>query len=296
MQTILVPIDFSPAAEDALRYANKLAVRLPAEVVLVHSTAGETLTPEERAARLTRLAALAERLRYQQLTRQDGRRIGYHFHLAAEALPNCLEVLVAGYRASLVVAGLVLTDCAAATAAGAPLALLPERVSCPVMLVPPGRHELPGRVVVSGDFARLGGAQLAPLAALARTPAARFDLVQFHAPTSTGLAPLKKALLAARAYLPGAEVHLLPEDDALEGLSEFCARQQAHLLVLATADGCLVRRFFNPLYRRTHAYHLRVPALLLPTSTLPTRACCTRCALRQAAATQLAAQPELATF
>lgn len=289
MQTILVPIDFSPAAEDALLYANKLAVRLPAEVVLVHSTAGAVLTPAQRAARLARLAALAERLRYQQLTRQDGRCIGYHFHLAPEALPAGLDVLVAGYRASLVVAGLTLTDCAAATAVGSPLALLPERVSCPVLLVPPGRHELPGHLVVSGDFARLGAAHLAPLAALGRTPAARFDLVQFHAPGRTGLAALKKALLAASAHLPGATTHLLAEDDALEGLGEFCARQQAQLIVLATADGCLVRRFFNPLYRRTAAYHLRVPALLLPTSTLPTRACCARCALRQAAAAQFVA-------
>jgi nucleotide-binding universal stress UspA family protein len=296
MQTILVPIDFSPSAENALLYANKLAVRLPAEVVLVHSTAGVIPTPEHRAAQLGRLAALAERLRYQQLTRQDGRRISYHFHLATEALPACLEVLLAGYRASLVVTGLALTDCAAATAAGSPLTLLPERVSCPVLLVPPGRHELPGHLVVSGDFARLGGAQLAPLAALARTPAAHFDLVQFHAPGSAGLAPLKKALLAARTHLPGAAVHLLAEEDALEGLSEFCARQQAQLVVLATADGCLVRRFFNPLYRRTAAYHLRVPALLLPTSTLPTKACCARCALRQSAAAQLMARPELAAF
>lgn len=290
MQTILVPIDFSAEAENALLYANKLAVRLPAEVVLVHSTADEAPAPALRAARLARLAALAERLRYQQLTRQDGRRLSYHFHVVAEALPDCLDVLVAGYCASLVVAGLTLTDCAA-TAAGTPLALLPERVRCPVLLVPPGRHELPSRVVVSGDFGRLGGAQLAPLAGLGRTPAAHFDLVQFHAPTSTGLAPLKKALLAARAHLPGAAVHLLADDDALEGLGEFCARQQAQLLVLATADGCLVRRFFNPLYRRTHAYHLRVPALLLPTSTLPTPACCARCALRQSAEAQLLARP-----
>lgn len=289
MQTILVPIDFSAEAENALLYANKLAVRLPAEVILVHSTAGEALSPEQRAARPGRLAALAERLRYQQLTRQDGRRLSYHCHLTTEPLPACLDLLVAGYRADFVVAGLTLADCAAATAAGRPLALLPERVSCPVLLVPPGRHELPHHLVVSGDFARLGAGQLAPLAALARTPAAHFDLVQFHAPGSAGLAPLKQALLAARAHLPGAATHLLPDDDALEGLGEFCARWQPQLVVLATADGCLVRRFFNPLYRRTDAYHLRVPALLLPTSTLPTPACCARCALRPAVAQPLAA-------
>ena len=295
MQTILVPIDFTAASENALVYANKLAVRLPAEIVLVQGSAGTALAPAERVRLLARLQALAERLRYQQLTRQSGRRIQYHFHLAAEPLADALEVLVAGYRADFVVAGLAISDCATAAAAGTPLVLLPEQVSCPVLLVPPGHHELPGRVVVAGDFARLNANALAGLPGLARTSGAHFDLVQFHPPTSAGLAPLKKALLDARAHLPGAKVHLLPDDDALEGLSEFCAGQKAELLVLATADGCLVRRFFNPHYTKTNAYHLRRPVLLLPTSTLPTAACCAGCSLRQAAEARLATQVSLLT-
>ncbi|GAA4495891.1 hypothetical protein GCM10023172_08390 [Hymenobacter ginsengisoli] len=302
MQTILVPIDFSAAAENALVYANKLAVRLPAEIVLVYANTGPTLTTDSRATLLRSLTALAERLRYQQLTRQDGRRINYHFHLSAEPLADCLEVLVAGYRAALVVAGLTLTDCATVTAAGAPLNLLPERVSCPVLLVPPGRQELPGRLVVAGDFARLGSAQLTPLAALGRTTAAHFDLVQFYpealgdSAASKQVLALSKSLQAAQQYLPNSDTHLLPDDDALEGLSEFCERQQAQLLVLGTADGCLVRRFFNPHYRRTNAYHLRIPALLLPTSTLPTAACCASCGLRQAAEARLMARVSTVTF
>ena len=289
MQTILVPIDFTAASENALVYANKLALRLPAEIVLVHASPGPALTPERRETLTQRLTAFAERLRYQQLTRQSGRRISYYCHLTAEPLVDCLQLLVVGYQADLVVTGLVLSDCAAATVAGAPLTLLPERVSCPVLLVPPGRPELPGRVVVSGDFARLTGYQLAALPALARSPGVPFDLVQFHAPGSVGLAPLKKALLAAHAHLPGATVHLLPDEDPLEGVSEFCARQAAQLLVLAPTDGCLVRRFFNPHYRKTDAYHLRIPVLLLPTSTLPTAACCAQCGLRQAAEARLLA-------
>jgi len=296
MQTILVPIDFTAASENALVYANKLAVRLPAEIVLVLAGTGGALAPTPRIELLARLQALAERLRYQQLTRQSGRRIHYHFHLAAEPLAEVLQVLVAGYRADLVVTGLVMLDCAAAAATGTPLVLLPEQVSCPVLLVPPGHHELPGRVVVSGDFARLNANALAGLPGLARTSGAHFDLVQFHPPTSAGLAPLKKALLDARVHLPGAEVHLLPDDDALEGLSEFCAGHKAELLVLATADGCLVRRFFNPHYTKTNAYHLRRPVLLLPTSILPTAAYCAECSLRQAAEARLATQVSTISF
>jgi hypothetical protein len=288
MQTILVPIDFTAAAENALVYANKLALRMPAEIVLVYGGAG-VLSPERRSALLHRLEALAERLRYQQLTRQNGRRIHYHYHVSAEPLADGLEVLVAGYCADLVVTGLTLADCGEAKAAGTPLVLLPERVSCPVLMVPPGHHELPARVVVSGDFTRLDARHLGRLPGFARQSGAHFDLVQFHSPSSAGLAPLKKGLLNARSLFADATTHLLPEEDALEDLSEFSAQRAAQLLVVATADGCLVRRFFNPHYTKTNAYHLRIPVLVLPTSTEPTAACCAQCSLRQAAAARLMA-------
>jgi nucleotide-binding universal stress UspA family protein len=294
MQTILVPIDFSAAAESALLYANKLAVRLPAEIVLVHAGSGPALPAEERAQLLRCLEALAERLRYQQLMRQDARRIRYYYHVAAEALHTSLQVLVAGYCASLVVTGRTLDNCAAAMAAGNAPQSLPERVSCPVLVVPPGRHELPAHIVVAGNFDRLGTGQLASVQALARTPNAHFDLVQFYQKSqlysaeSKILMLQKKALQAAGQQLPNATTHLLPEEDELEGLSEFCAQQAAQLLVLATTDGCLVRRFFHPHYVQTNAYHLRTPALLLPVSTLPSAACCAKCTLRKVAAQQLA--------
>ena len=83
-----------------------------------------------------------------------------------------------------------------------------------------------------------------------------------------------------------ARAHLVPEADALEGLSDFCVQQDAQLLVLATTDGCMTRRFFHPHYTQTRAYHLRIPVLLLPTGIRPTEASCAECRLRGAATLQ----------
>ncbi|MBT9394913.1 universal stress protein [Hymenobacter sp. NST-14] len=288
MPTLLVPIDFTPASENALRYANKLALRLGADVVLVQAAPDAYLLPERQENALQRLRALAERLRYQQLTRQNGRRISYHYHLCSEPLPEGLQVLVQGYRASLVVAGLTLTDCAAARAAGEPVTRLPELVSCPVLLVPPGHHELARRVAFTADFARLDAAHWLPrVAAFTRASGVCFDLVQFYAADRREWPAAQMALQHATALLPDATPHLLPEEDLLEDFSEFAEQRQAQLLVLGTTDGCLTRRYFSPRYRLTAAYHLRVPVLVLPLARQPSAARCARCGLLPAVATPL---------
>ena len=86
--------------------------------------------------------------------------------------------------------------------------------------------------------------------------------------------------------IPAARVRLLPEADALEGLSEFCAQQAAQLLVRATTGGCLTRRFFHPHHPQPWAYRLRIPVLLLPTRNRPTETSCAACSRRKAAAHQ----------
>ena len=287
MKTILVPIDFTDASENALVYANSLAVRLPAKVVLVGSGIGSELAPDRRAARLARLAALAERLRYRQVARQSGRRINYWYHLAGTCVPEALRTLVAGYRADLVVTGLNLANGSASTSAGDAATLLPDHISCPVLMVPPGHHALPAYVVVAGDFAHFQGRRLAWLPTLARTPSAHFDLVQFPPDDNQSLGSLRKSLLTAHAYLPSAAVNLLPKNDALEGISAYCAQQSAELLVIASAAEELLHRFFNPNATRAIPYHLCIPILLLPTRIPPQEAYWAESAVQQGVKNQM---------
>ena len=108
--------------------------------------------------------------------------------------------------------------------------------------------------------------------------------MRFYQPTTVGLAPLKEALRAACVQISAARAHLLPEADVLEGLSEFCAQQDAQLLVLATAEGCLTRRFFHPHNTKTRAVSSAHPGAVVPTSSRPTEASCAACSRRKAAA------------
>jgi hypothetical protein len=155
-----------------------------------------------------------------------------------------------------------------------------------VLVVPAGRRSLPGRLVFSANFDTLGLSILPRLAALEATFPAPLDLVQFYAPTERAQRRrLKQSLTKAAAHLgwPASTTHLLEDDDPLEGIGDFCARTQAGLLVIAPASQAELLRYFDACYTTTHAYHTRIPVLVLrATERQPTTTCCDKCAERLA--------------
>jgi hypothetical protein len=284
MKTILVPLDHTAAAESTLAYANKLAVRWPAEVIVLYCHPDVTATPAVLQAEEQRLSSLVERLRYQQLTRHDGRRIRYRYRV----LPGCLhdhvqtEALVCA--ADLLVMGLEHIDCGRQEAPGNHAAAITALVSCPVLVVPAGRRSLPARMAFCANFTTLGLNILPRLAALEAAFPAPLDLVQFYAPADRPRrCQLLQGLRRASAHLswPQATSHLLEDDAPLEGIGDFCARAQAQLLIIAPASTAELLRYFDGCYRATSAYHTRIPLLVLrPATPAPTTACCERCAER----------------
>ncbi|RSK50022.1 universal stress protein [Hymenobacter rigui] len=287
MKTLLVPID--PAtAEHTLAYANKLAVRWPAEIVLLYCP-DDTATdqpPLAAAAHEQRLRTLAERLRYQQLTRQDGRRIRYHYRVLAGSLPQHLAAEVTRCAADLVVLGLPPTDARHPRLPGLEAATITSVVPCPVLVVPPGRRPLPNRLAFMADFASLGLHVLPRLSALQAAFPAPLDLLQFYAPAQRPQRrALKQALTRAASQLtwPAVATHLLEDDAPLEGSSEFCARTQAQLLIISPTSTAQLLAYFDHCYTTTRAYHTQIPVLVLraPEYSAST-ACCARCAERLA--------------
>ncbi|WP_035564584.1 universal stress protein [Hymenobacter sp. IS2118] len=285
MKTILVPIDHTPAAEHALAYANKLAVRWPAEVVLLHcipaasAGAANVLATEEQ-----RLRSLVERLRYQQLTRQNGRRIHYSYRVLAGVLPDHMQAEAIRCAADLVVMGLEPIDCCQQATPADHAAALAELLTCPVLVVPPGRRSLPRRVVFSADFGVLDNSLMHRLSALADAFPVPLELVQFYAPHDRPQRrPLKQALHAAAAQLawPAPVTEHLVEDEArLEGLDDFCDREHADLLVIAPTSAGQLAQHFATCYAKTQAYHTQIPVLVLRAAGYhkAQEACCARCA------------------
>jgi nucleotide-binding universal stress UspA family protein len=285
MKTILVPLDLTAAAEHTLAYANKLAVRWPAEVVLLHclptaavDAAGELATEEQH------LRSLVERLRYQQLTRQDGRRIRYSYRVLAGTLPEHVQAEAVRCAANLVVMGMEHVDCCHQVTPDTHAASLAELLTCPVLVVPAGRRSLPRRVVFSADFELLDKSFMRRLSALAGAFPAPLELVQFYAPLDRAKRrPLKQVLTVAATQLVWAAPitqHLVEDEARLEGTDEFCAREHADLLIIAPTSAGQVAEYFASCYTKTRAYHTQIPVLLLRAIgyNAGQATCCARCA------------------
>ncbi|KAA9327686.1 universal stress protein [Hymenobacter busanensis] len=295
MKTILVPVDLTAAAEHTVVYANKLAVHLGAEVVLLYSHHGPTLTEPEAAAYGKRLAALAERLRYVQLVRQDGRRICYRYAVRAGCLHDHVQSVVEEYAAELLIMNLEHTDCGEPATNGNHAVRIAELASCPVLVVPPGVRQLPSRMAFLANFSGSDFAALRVVGELARSLAAHLQLVHFyHRMELTTLISTKKNMRLIQEHLPDvrSDARLLRDDDALEAIGEFCAQQRTQLLVFAPTDAAALRRFFDVSYTKTQAYHTRIPVLVLrPTECSAAATCCEQCA-RQEELRPVAALPD----
>ena len=285
MKTILVPLDHTAAAEHTLAYANKLAVRWPAEIVLLHCIpAAPTLTADVLATEEQRLRSLVERLRYQQLTRQDGRRIRYSYRVLPGALPEHVQAEAVRCAADLVVMGLEPIDCCHQPTPATHAAALAELLACPVLVVPAGRRSLPRRVVFSADFGVRDKSFMRRLSALADAFPAPLELVQFYAPLDRPQRrPLKQALHSAAAQLAWAAPvteHLVEDEARLEGIDEFCARKHADLLVIAPTSAGQLVQYFASCYTKTQAYHTQIPVLVLRAIGYHAgqESCCARCA------------------
>lgn len=286
MKTILVPLDRTASAESTLAYANKLAVRWPAEVVVLYCHPDAEATAAVLQAEEQRLSSLVERLRYQQLTRHHGRRIRYRYRVLTGCLHDHVQTEALICAADLLVMGLEHVDCGRQEAPGNHAAAITALVNCPVLVVPAGRRSLPTRMAFCANFTTLGLNIMPRLAALEAAFPAPLDLVQFYAPADR---PRRRQLLQglrrASAHLgwPHTTSHLLEDDAPLEGIGEFCARAQAQLLIIAPGNTAELLRYFDGCYRTTNAYHTRIPLLVLrPAAPTPTTACCDRCAERLA--------------
>ena len=286
MKRILVPTDFSKPAENALAFANKLAARLGADIVLLHCAHIPELSAEAHAAAVQKLQHFSERLRYQQPVRQEGRRIRYDYVVQQGCLQNHVLNLAEKNPFDLIVMPLEFSDCEPAEFPGSHAASLMEVVECPVLLVPNNaRLQQLSKLVFATDFTDQDPRVLQQIGVFAEIFHSHLSVVQVYGKAERNqLHVYKQGIkeLQQTIHYPALSCHLVEEEDLLEGICDFAEKQQADMLVLATQDSFLFRNLFDISYTKTRAYHTQVPVLAFHQhKQKPCASCCKQCADRK---------------
>jgi nucleotide-binding universal stress UspA family protein len=280
METIFCPTDFSPAAGNALQYANQLAHWLQARLVLFHNIPEPAMPahqsfggvlyaepirdPAHRQAQLARLEAWQDRLagaggskplRYESQVRygptQD--------NIAATALANGADLIVLGSKHGEGLRQLL---------KGSVVGEVIRQAPCPVLIIPPRAAFKPiSRMVYAsdlGDLKAAGAGFMARLAALFQTQVLFLHILQQYSDQERGKA--EAAYDRFRQMLPQTDPAFHIETHAVigEGLSQFCRRYQADLLIMGHHPQSSWENFLLGNHTTKLAAHADLPLLVLP--------------------------------
>lgn len=267
MKNILVITDLSQAALPVLQFANKLAAKAGAEIVLLHCLQAEALTPTTENRALSRLRSFAGRLQ-QQYPKINATVVHNECVVRSGSLVSSVQDLVQDYHVDLILMAAPYTTDESEDGRFSWNFL--EQVNCPVLIIPPkGDLKTFSRISYAVDYTKLDMGILKRIISFARLFDANLDLVHVYQKAQRPyLAQYKKALsqLCLEVVYDKIKFFLLEEDDKLEGINDFAEQREADLLVIATPNETIINRLFSQKYLKTGAFHRHIPTIIYPES------------------------------
>jgi nucleotide-binding universal stress UspA family protein len=273
---ILIPVDFSPAAESALAYAIQVADQVKAEAIAFHAyplqPKSSFLSLEDILALESQAEAEASDLflgfleQFQQrhseldtsrLTRKL--RIGFAVENVISITENeSIDLIIMGTRG----AGNIQTRLL-----GTNTSVIMDNVQVPVIAVPlEGSHSMPRRIVFAIDLKHTPNTNLASLDRLVNGFGSSLTLV--HVNTSSSLrshAEIESAVQFWRDRYPNNSVNgiELNASDVERAIMAFVEEHESDLLVMSTRSRSVFERIFEPSKTRHASLTTRLPLMAL---------------------------------
>ncbi len=268
MKTILVPTDFSVAAQMACQYAAALARATRAQLVLLHTYHVPVSYPN-----ISGKASRAHRLQKQQgkklevFRRELSEAYGIEAKilvmpgLAAEQVPSLARVLAA----DLVVMGTRRNGDPTRSLFGSVTTAVISRSAVPVLVVPQGVvFRQPKEIVLATDFQSVPGPErFGVLGILARQFGAAIRVVHVRGAQSAAVAAGGAALENALEDLEHT-YELVTDEDKVHGLEQYLAETGPDWLVMLPHRYPVLSRIFHRSFTRHMALHASLPLLVLP--------------------------------
>lgn len=279
MQTILCPTDFSPASENAIRYADQLAHWMQAQMILFHNIhepvasdlrsfggvlySEPTRDPGQKQRQLDQLEALKASLAQRGGSRLVPylTRLSYgltHENIAAEAR-NC--------QASLVVVASKRGEGWRQLFQGSVLPDVIRQAPCPVLIIPPDASFKPyNKIVFASSLLEEDSPDLQMVSELAGLFQA--GILFLHILTEYSVEERQQAeaaFLQFRQKLPAANTTLYIEthDQISEGINHFTRQAQADLLVMGYHSHSFWENLFLEDYTQNLVQQSHVPLLII---------------------------------
>lgn len=280
MEPIVCGTDFTLSSINAAFYANELAHWLDTKLVLFHATksaappilvseppaqsTGQEPGHDTEAIRLKLLDDLLHSLQKKDWTKP----IAYEKRLQNASLTEMAQALVQEVQAGLLVLGNEgaqnLQEVLYYTTAANVIKASP----CPILIVPPKATFRPLHTIVFAidleDRPRLDTALLTALASLFK--AEIIFLYVLPNLVEEGLEGLKSSFVNRTkdvAY-PHVSFHIEFNPRIEEGISQYCRRKHADLLVMVSQLHDYTRHLIDDFYHQDQSFHTYLPILLLP--------------------------------
>jgi len=279
METILCPTDFSPSSENAIRYANKLAQHMSSRILLFHTIyepVGTELVsdtglpyPEPRIEADYRRKK-QEKLNYLKKDLEKatiGLPVTYKTRIEYGLFKNTIPQLAKELPADLVVLGYKGVGGLKETYLGSATSDIIKDAPCPVLLIP---RQIPFKPLRKIVFAtKFQGEPFRDVQFVLKL-AGLFDaeILFLHVLTKPSVenevvAEDELERLKKRLPYPHATFYTEVNPHIEEGISQFCRRHHADLLVMGYHPRSFWQDLFSQDYTQEMAYHTYLPLLVI---------------------------------
>jgi len=278
METILCPTDFSPADENAVLYADELAQRMNSRLVLFHNIyapAPEVLSygagPYTRPAKdMAHEEAQRKKLEALKNTLENsdwGMPVQYDTKLRYGLTKETIPQIVREEHVDLVAIGHEGTEGLKEIFVGSVAADIIKNSPCPVLIIPPKATFKPlHKIVFATDLQGepfLDVHLVLKLAGLFEAEILFLHVITNPSEENKVLAEDRLNHLHKRLPYKNVTFYQEPNPHIEEGISQFCRRHHADMLVMGYHPRTFWQDLFTQDYTQEMAYHTYLPLLII---------------------------------
>ncbi len=269
MNKILVPVDFSPSAANALAYAIALAQPFGAEIILLHVDSPSLsdpnvlfFSPGPVFSSETQIRERLQQLASRQLAAGSGK-LSIRCEVRAGSASDEILAFCDAQRPNLVVMGMSGKKEVASRLLGSTASWVMQRAACPVLVVPEtAQFAGIGKIAYATNFEEGDLRVLDQLLVFARVFDAMIYCVHIRNAADQEAALKKEIITKAFEHelvVDSLVFESIDYDHVVEGLNDYSERKEIDLMVMLTHHRNIFSQLFNTSHTQEMALKTDVP-------------------------------------